>query len=275
MNPLIGAAARLATPLLLAAMGGVVSEKSGVAQLALEGMMLVGAYTAVAAGGGVAGIGAAVVVAACAGGAMGALIEKARAPAILAGVGGSLLAAGVTTYLLRLHGATGLHTLKVVPSELFLALATASVVAVSVTLGRTPVGLRLRACGENPVAAAAAGIPVARMRIVAVSVAGGLAGCAGAALSLARLGEFSENMTNGRGYLALVAVLLGRWKPVSVAGAALLFGFGDALQLWMRNEGSSIPADLQELLPYAAALVALAWGRRGTGEPKSLARDGA
>lgn len=274
MIALLESTARLSAPLVLASVGGVVSERAGVAQLGLEGFILVGAYAAVAAGGGVIGLATAVAVSAMAALGQALLVEKARTSAILAGVGFNLLATGTTTFLLRSHSAP-LRTDNLLAGEVFVAIGVAVLAAVSVMLRLSPLGLRMRACGEDPLAAAAAGIHVARLRIAAVAFSGLAGGCAGASLSLVGLGEFSENMANGRGYLAVVAVLLGRWRPLGAAAAALVFGFGDALQLWLRTEGTGIPADLQELLPYCAALIALGIRRGASGEPKSLARDGA
>ena len=274
MTPLLAATVRLATPLMLASTGGVLSERAGVAQLALEGMMLTGAYVAVASGGGLPGALAAGVVGSACGGTMGLVVERFHGSALLAGIGINLLAAGATTFLLRSHPGGALGGARLVDVEWFAGVALLGVAAVAAALKRFPIGLRIRACGENPLAARAAGITVSRVRTGTLAVSGAFAGLAGAALVLAGLGEFTENMTGGRGYLAVVAVLLGRWRPLPVALAALLFGFGDALQLWLRNEGSTVPADIQEMLPYALALVVLGAGRRSTGEPGSLARDG-
>lgn len=259
----LAAMLRLWAPLGLAALGGTLSERVGVIALGLEAMLLAGAYTAVAVAAktGSAALGA--LAGALAGALVGllhaCLVLFARVPAVLSGVGLNLGLLGLTTFLLRAHGEVGLSTQARFPAELGIPLALALALVLALLLGQTPLGLRLRACGEKPEAVRAAGLNPDRLRLGAVSAAGGLAGLGGVLLALMGLGEFTENMTSGRGYIALAAVILGRWSPLGAAGAALLFATGDALVGTLQNAGlaKALPPDLLQLLPYLAALVAL------------------
>jgi simple sugar transport system permease protein len=154
-------------------------------------------------------------------------------------------------------------------------MAALAVVAVAATWGflyGTPPGLRLRACGENPGAARAAGVDTVRIRYGAVTAAGAFAGAGGVALALSGLGAFTENMTAGRGYIALAAVIFSRWNPVGAAVAALFFGFGDALQLALQTLGyaQAIPPDFLTLLPYLLTLAALFRRSRDAAAPAAL-----
>ncbi|MBB6050899.1 ABC transporter permease subunit [Armatimonas rosea] len=272
----LAAMLRLWAPLGLAALGGTLSERVGVIALGLEAMLLAGAYTAVAVAAktGSAALGA--LAGALAGALVGllhaCLVLFARVPAVLSGVGLNLGLLGLTTFLLRAHGEVGLSTQARFPAELAIPLALALVLALAFLLGQTPLGLRLRACGEKPEAVRAAGLNPDRLRLGAVSGAGGLAGLGGVLLALMGLGEFTENMTSGRGYIALAAVILGRWSPLGAAGAALLFTAGDALVGTLQNAGlaKALPPDLLQLLPYLAALVALGLVKGRGQAPASL-----
>jgi ABC-type uncharacterized transport system permease subunit len=145
-----------------------------------------------------------------------------------------------------MKGIPGLDTGAKLPAEAMVGLAVVTVALTWFVLYKTPLGLRLRACGENARAARSSGVAVPRLRYGAVIVSGALAGLGGVALALTGLGAFTENMTAGRGYIALAAVIFGRWHPLGAAAAALLFGFGDALQLALQTAGltATIPADL-------------------------------
>jgi ABC-type uncharacterized transport system permease subunit len=256
---LLAAAIRLWMPLAFTAMGGVLSERVGVINIGLEGMMLSGAYAAVAVasktGNAYAGLVAGMVV----GGLVGLLHAiftlALRVPHILSGVGINLGALGLTTFLLNVAGGDLKTDAQLPPMA---PLAVVVVLAVWFKLYFTPRGLRLRACGENPMAARSAGVPVAKLRYGAVMMSGALAGLGGVALTLTGLGTFTQNMTAGRGYIALAAVIFGRWHPLGAAAAALFFGLGDALQLYLQTQGSSIPPDFLTLLPYVLTLAALA-----------------
>lgn len=273
---LFAAAFRLWTPLALAALGGVVSERAGVVNIGLEGMMLGGAFASVA----VARATGSVVLGLLAGIAGGALVGllhavfvlSLRVSPILSGVGLNLGMLGLTTFLLRTYGESGLNTPHQLSGESMVVLAVLLTAACSIVLYQTPLGLRLRACGESSNAARAAGLPVTRIRYAAVTVSGALAGLGGVALVLTGLGTFTENTTAGRGYIALAAVIFGRWNPLLAVCAALLFGLGDALQLSLQTAGLSqkIPPDFLTLLPYVVTLLALAFTSSRSAVPQAL-----
>ena len=276
MIPFLAAVLRLWTPLGLAALGGVVSERAGVVNLALEAKLLAGSYTAIAVtvktGQAWLGLLAGALAGALVGLVHVSLVLFARVPAVLSGVGLNLGLLGLTTFLLRLHGEGGLASPHRLPAEVGIPLTLLLVVLTAFILAQTALGLRLRACGEKPEAVRAAGVSPERLRLGAVTVAGGLAGMGGALLALMGLGEFTENMTSGRGYIALAAVILGRWSPLGAAGAALLFAGGDALVGTLQNAGYSkiLPPDLLQLLPYLAALLALGLARGRSAAPAAL-----
>lgn len=282
MTPLTGAALaallaatiRLATPLTLAALGGIVSERSGVVNIALEGMMLGAAWGSVAVAKATGNAWLGLVAGVAIGGFIGLLhalfTQALRVPHILSGVALNLGILGLTTFLLRLSP-EGLETGAQLPSLLLPLLALLLVILVTGFLFRTAGGLRLRACGENPKAARSSGVLVDRTRYGAVVVSGMLAGLGGVALTLTGLGAFTENMTAGRGYIALAAVIFGRWNPIWVTIAALLFGFGDALQLFLQTQGlTAIPPDFLTLLPYVLTLAALLLQRGRSIAPTAL-----
>lgn len=283
---LIRSALRLATPLVLAAMGGLLSERSGVVNIALEGMMLAGAFFGML-GSYLTGnpwIGA--VFGMSAGGLMGIihalLTQRMKMNHIVSGVALNIFALGLTTYLLRhifQHAGgsppvNGLPMVNIGPAEripvigsllaqqnpLFY-LAVILTVALSYLLFRTPLGLRIRAVGENPEAASTVGIRVSAMRYLAVTGSGLLGGLAGVYLSLGQLNMFAEGMSGGRGFIALAAVIFGKWTPYGAAGAAVFFGFFDALQMRLQGHtigGSPIPSEFMLMLPYLLTLIALA-----------------
>lgn len=277
---IIFAALRYWTPVVLAALGGVVSERAGVVNIGLESMMLSGAFAGVAGaqatGSVLAGAGAGVFVGAFVGLLHALFTQALRVPHILSGVGLNLGALGLTTYALRQAEAGGreLVVSASLPFGPVMALAATLVFVVWWTLARTPLGLRLRACGENPEAARAAGVNVVRLRYGALVAAGALAGLGGVALALAGLGRFTENMTAGRGYIALAAVIFGRWNPLGAAGAALFFSLGVAGEIALQTLGLSrvIPPDFLTLLPYVLTLVALAGLAGRTSAPAALGR---
>ncbi|MGA2403202.1 MAG: ABC transporter permease, partial [Syntrophobacteraceae bacterium] len=232
-----------ASPLLLAAFGGLLSELSGVINFALEGMMLSGAFAAVlgtwAAGSHWIGLFCAIFSGAFIGSVHAGASLKLRANQIVSAIAVNLLAAGLTGFFLNqlfhVYGTSpGVEALpnlgSILPQagvspdlrrlaegvSILVPAALAIGVALTVFLKWTVPGLRLRACGENPEAARAAGLMVSRIQFFAVCAGGALAGMAGAFLSIGELSQFVENMTQGRGYLAVAAVILGRWRPAGV-----------------------------------------------------------
>ena len=281
-SSLIAATLRWATPLIFAAMGGLFSERSGVVNIALEGMMLAGAFFgiwgSVRFGHWAFGLLAAMV----AGGVL-ALVHAffsihLRADQIVSGTAINFLALGVTGYLyIKIYGQEGTPTdLSTIPDvhlgfvdnvyfvgpilgdlNLMIWLAFATVLAAWLVIFRTPLGLRIRAAGEHPRAAESVGVSVYRIRYVAVVLSGMLAALGGAYLSVGFVGSFGENMTVGRGFIALAALIFGMWKPFGAMGAALLFGFSSALARAL-PEYSDQAALLFQTLPYVLTLVAVA-----------------
>jgi len=275
LAPLVVAALTWWAPVTLAALGGVVSERAGVVNIGLEGMMLAGAYvsvaTAQATGGNVLlGLAAGVVAGAVVGLLHAVFTQALRVPHILSGVGLNLGVLGLTTYAYRLHEGVGVESPRQLPGSALVVTAVVLVAALWFVLARTPLGLRLRALGENPGAVRAAGVNIGRLRYGAVVMSGALAGLGGVALALTDLHTFTENMTSGRGYIALAAVIFGRWNPLGAAGAALFFALGDALQQALQTAGSPIPPDLIQLLPYVLTLIALAGASGKNAAPAAL-----
>jgi simple sugar transport system permease protein len=280
---LLAATLRMATPLIFAAIGAVVTERSGVMNIGIEGMMLFGAFAAVAGsyytGSPWLGVLAAMIV----GGLLGLLHAWAsitlRADQIVSGVAINLLAVGVPNFLLNVlwhqPGASplvnGIPLLRVplladlpvvgpffASQDLLAYGAIALVVVVHFVMFRTPLGVHLRSVGEHPRAADSVGIDVYKMRYLAVVFSGIMAGLGGAYLSVAELSVFTKEMTQGRGFIAMGAMIFGKWTPLGGFGACLLFGFADALQLALQTSGVPIPPDLLMSIPYILTLVALA-----------------
>jgi len=280
-SSLFAATLRWATPLIFAAMGGLFSERSGVVNIALEGMMLVGAFFGIWGSVEFGHWAIGLLTAMLAGGLL-ALIHAffsihLRAEQIVTGTAINFLAIGLTGYLyIRIYGDEGtpseLSTIPDIPLgrigdiyfvgpildglNLMIWLAFASVVLTWVVIYRTPVGLRIRAAGEHPRAAESVGVSVYATRYAAVTLSGVLAALGGAYLSIGFVGSFTENMTVGRGFIALAALIFGMWKPFGAMGAALLFGFSSALARAL-PEYSDQAALLFETLPYVLTLVAV------------------
>jgi general nucleoside transport system permease protein len=292
----LDAAVRTATPLALAALGESAVERAGIINIGLEGAIIAGAFAALV-GAGAAGAGLGLAAAACAGLAVGALFAAfavgLRADQIITGTAVTLLALGVTGALYRtLYGTGGaaltIPTLRPVPvpglAELPLVgralfaqpLTTYALYLLAPALWwwlyRTHSGLALRAVGENPAAAAAAGIAPARVQLLALLLGGATGGLAGGTLVLAQVGTFAEGMSAGRGFIAIAVVALGRWHPAGVVAAAFVFGAATALQFLFQAMGWAVPYQLFLALPYALTLVALA-GAAGRGAaPAALGR---
>jgi len=266
-----------ATPLIYAALAGVISERSGIINIGLEGMMAAGAFTAVATSGAtgsaVVGIVAGILAGALFGLFLGILATRFRVDQIVAGTGINLIAVGGAAFALVLvFGQPGAS--KEVPalgdaSWMLTALAFVCAAGLHGLLYYTPWGLRVRACGENPHAVAAAGLSPLRTRVLAVTIGGALAGLGGAYLSVGELNLYSDGMVAGRGFIALAAVIFGRWTPFGATGAAVFFGLFEALQFALQRSG--IPNEAMQALPYVAALVALAGL---TGRVRAPAADG-
>jgi simple sugar transport system permease protein len=284
---LVQTAVQAITPILLASIAGVLCGRAGVFNVALEGQMLVGAFMGVigstfthsAAAGVAAAVAGSVVFSLAL--AYGATVY--RGDPIVIGIGMNLLASGLTAYLLRvIFGVSGtfsspsivglgrvaIPAIMGVPvlgwafgrqSALTWA-AWALTALVSVVLFKTPVGLRLRGVGEDPDAAETLGIDVIRYRIATVLLSGALTGLAGAQLSLGAVSVFAEDMSAGRGWIAVVAVMLGRNNPLYAAAACVLFGFADAISIHLQSLG--LPNQLTDMSPYLATLAALVVSHR-------------
>jgi ABC-type uncharacterized transport system permease subunit len=262
---LLFSAVRLATPLLLAALGGLFSERSGVINIGLEGLMLAGAFTAAVmthySGNPWVGLLAAILA-----GTGVALIHavaciRYRADQVVSGTAINILFLGVPALLSgALFESTG-ATPQIPRSELLpLAPIVFAFALVPVTwwvLNRTPFGLRLRAVGENPEAADTAGVNVARIRYAGVLLSGALAAIGGAYLSIGQSSLFTRNMTAGRGFIALAALIFGKWRPVQTMLACLLFGVAEALSIQMQGV-SEIPVQFIQIIPYVLTIVVLA-----------------
>jgi general nucleoside transport system permease protein len=280
-SALLAATLRYATPLLFAGLGGLVSERSGVVNIGLEGMMLMGAFFG-AWGADITGswfLGTLIgVLAGMALAAIHAFFSiNLRADQIVAGFALNFVALGLTGYLyVDIYGEQGTpDDLPEVPNvhlptgdlgfigkaienqNLLVWGALVALVVVWLVVFRTRGGLRLRSVGENPRAAETVGVDVLRTRWVAVLVSGALAALGGAFLSIGFVHSFSQNMTAGKGYIALAAMIFGRWKPVGLFLATLLFGFGSALAQRL-PEFSPSAATLFQALPYVLTLVAVA-----------------
>lgn len=270
----------MATPIALPALGGTFSERSGVVNIAMEGIMLIGAFFAVLfsylTNNPWLGLVGAVI--------MGALISllfawftvNIGADQIIVGMGINIFAAGLTAFMLNLifgFGGTPRETpplpnltLPVIKDIPFIgpiigqqnSVVYIMLLAVFIShyfLFRTNLGLRIRAVGENPQAADAAGINVWRIRYLGVILGGMLSSLGGVYLSLGLLNSFEVNMSSGRGYIALAAMIFGKWTPIGSLGASLLFGFAMALSMVL--QGSGISANLIQMLPYALTILAL------------------
>lgn len=279
---------RIAIPYLFAATGGVVSERSGLIALGLEGYMLGGAFCGALASyySGSPWIG---LLGAAAGGAALALLYaltaiRYRADQVVVGIAINLLVIGATRFFLRLafhssansprvpgfgaeQSGTGLGALATNP---LFWIGVGSVAFVAWLLYRTPFGLRVRAVGEHPAAATSVGIPVARVRYTAAALSGALAALGGAYLALDQH-QFSAEMTAGRGFIALAAVIFGRWDPVRAALACLLFAAAETLQIQLQGT-QAIPSQFVEMIPYALTIIALAGVVRRAIPPASLGK---
>lgn len=268
-----------AAPIVYAALGGVISERSGVINIGLEGMMIAGAFGAVyvsgVTGSPLLGLVAGIIFGGVLGLVLGVAATRFKVDQIVAGTGINLVAAGAAAFALTLiyhqPGASPqVHALgnDVYWLVVFALLCTAALHGI---LYYTPWGLRIRACGENPRAVQNADIDPLALRLQAVIVSGALAGLGGAFLSIGEVNIFSDGMTAGRGFIALAAVIFGRWTPFGAAGAALFFGFFEALELVLQGSIGWLPSDAMQAIPYIAALVAIAGV---VGKTRAPAADG-
>ncbi|NUL83500.1 MAG: ABC transporter permease [Armatimonadetes bacterium] len=285
---LLNSTLRVSTPLILAALGGLLCERAGVINIALEGKLLMGAFVAswiaLSTGNPWLGVAGAMTAAAILGLLHGFMTQKLRIDQIVSGVGINMLAFGGTTLLYRAliepleRAGTGsvsaglkgfdagwLQSMPVL-GRLLADLNWLTIIAIALPfvihfgLYRTRWGLRVTATGNDAAKARSMGAPVLKLRYLGVVYAGLLTGLAGAFLTVGSVPQFRENMSAGRGFIALAALIFGRWTPMGAAGAALGFGFFEALQLrWQVNPpfGKEIPTDLLFALPYLLTVIAL------------------
>ena len=254
------------TPIIYAALGGVISERSGIVNIGLEGMMIGGAFTAVVisglTGNPVLGLLAGIGAGALLGWILGIAATVFKADQIVAGTGINLVAAGGAAFaLMLLYNQPGASPqVNALGNGFWILVALAFVCAFVLhgVLYYTPWGLRVRACGENPRAVNDAALNPLRLRTAAVIISGALAGLGGAFLSIGEVNIYSDGMTAGRGFIALAAVIFGRWTPWGATGAAIFFGFFEALQYVLQGRIGWLPSDAMQAVPYVAALVAIA-----------------
>lgn len=273
---------RLATPLCFAAMGGLISERSGVINLALEGLMLIGAFTAAA----VAYGSGSPVLGFLAGGAAGAALALIfgffvlvlRADQVVVGMGINLLSAGISPFLNKYFFQVTSSTPSLAIDQRFVygptVFALLSVLALSFWMRRSLSGLWLRVAGEHPQALVSAGIHLMKTRWFAVIASGVFAGWGGAVLSTMLASQFSRQMTAGNGFIAIAALILGRWSPLPTAIVCILFGFTDALQIRLQSVFSGADTlwllQLIQMLPYLLTLAVLAGALHRSRAPKAL-----
>ena len=290
------ATVRMATPLLLAALGETLTERAGVINIGLEGVVLCGAFGALVgagAGGPAAGFAAGALAGAATALLFGLFTVILRADQIITGTAVTLFSLGLTGTLYRtVYGETGaalstptagpvrvpgLASLPVVGPALFAQPPATYALYLLVPalwwwMFRTHAGLALRAVGERPEAAAAAGVRPKRVRLGAVLFGGALGGVSGATLVVAQAGTFAEGMSAGRGFIAIAIVVLGRWHPAGVALASLLFGLASALQYLFQSMGWDLPYQTFLVLPYLLTLAALAGALGRARAPAALGR---
>jgi len=296
LSAFLESAIRTATPLGLAALGELVVERAGIINISLEGVILCGAFGALLGsgyGGVVGGFAGAIAFGIATSALFAWFVVRIRTDQIIAGTALTMLALGVTGTLYRaLYGTAGaalsIATARPVAIPLFSRIPVigaglfnqpiasyvfyASIPLVWWWMYRTLAGLGLRAVGESPIAARAAGIRLARVRTLSLLFGGAMGGLAGGTLVLAQAGTFAEGMSAGRGFIAIAIVVLGRWHPVGIAIAAFVFGAASAIQYLLQAAGLGLPYQLFLALPYVLTLAALAGVAGRTRAPAGLAK---
>ena len=285
---------RLATPYLYAALGEMFAQRSGVLNLGVEGIMLMGAYTGFFVGMTTGNLWLGLLSAALVGLLMGLLMAfisvTLQAEQGISGIGLHLFGLGLSSLLFKktlgsVETISGFQPVKIpllgdlpLVGEVFFnhsVLVYGAFLLVPLAawvLNRTTLGLRIRAVGQNPEAADSLGVSVAGVRYFTVSLGGVLAGVAGASLSIALINLFQENMTNGQGFIAVALVYFGGWSPLGVLAGALLFSFVNALQLWIQVKGINLPSDVAVMMPYVLTIAALTFAVRRARQPAALTK---
>jgi simple sugar transport system permease protein len=280
---ILGAALVLAVPIMLGAMAGVMSERVGVVNIAIEGQLLTGAFMAAVVstltGNQIIGLIAAMVTAAAFSAVLAVFSVRFLAQQIIVGVVLNVLAIGVTNFLyqqwltedaastnapgtLPIISIPFLSQIPILGPVLFenritVYIAIIVVIVLWFVLFKTKLGLRARAVGEHPLAADTVGINVGRTRFWWVTLGGLLAGLGGATLTIGNAGSFGREMSGGLGFIALAVVILGRWHPIYAASAALLFGFSIILRIWANQVSPGIPTSFITMVPYLVTLIAV------------------
>jgi general nucleoside transport system permease protein len=290
----LGGMFRLAVPILLAALGEMITERAGTINLGIDGIMTAGAFAAIVCAW-LGGWGLGLAGAAAIGGLYGLLLAvsviRYGANQIIVGIAISLIGVGLTSYLFQLWQPSGqmvifvplvpvvtvpwLVDLPFVGSIFFkqnlLTYATAAILLVAIyLLARTRLGIVLKAVGDDPNAAEVRGIDTSKVRHLALVIGGALMGLGGAAITLGVLGSFNDGLTNGRGYVALAVVIIGRWTPLGAFLGALLFAFFDSLALRAQGGMALLPTEFFSILPYAMTLLVLVLTARSKVAPRSL-----
>lgn len=296
LTAFLAAAVRLAMPLIYGGLGETISEKAGILNIGLEGVMLSGAFFSFAG----AWFSKSLIIGLLCGAAGGLLVSTIHSflsihlnqNQSVSGLALNMLFLGLTSFLFKLMSASqgymsittfpavpipGLSKIPLIGPAFFSCDVLTYVLYLLVILiwlfyRKTNLGLSFAAIGENPQAAESAGIPVGRYRWIAMAVNGILGGIGGAYLVLVQLGVFTEDMISGRGYIALATVILGRYTPFGMFGAALLFGAANALQIRLQAIGVSVSPFLLAILPYALTLVAMLGAIGKSSEPEALAK---
>jgi ABC-type uncharacterized transport system permease subunit len=285
---ILAASIRLAVPYTLAGLGGTYSERSGVVNIGLEGMMLTGAFTAVAvtnaSGSPWVGLAAAILVGMLLGLIHAVVCVTFKADQIVSGLALIVFAAGITVFCawllynrtqIQVEAYLRVPVLHTIPffKELFIHipplvfLTVAIVIASHFILFKTVFGLRLRSVGEHPQAADTLGISVAKMRYTGVIISGALSGMAGAYLSLEHAHYFVKGISAGRGFIGLASMIFGKWTPFGTAGAGMLFGFGEAIKPYLPKV---VPSQFIDMIPYVLTILVLASAIGRATPPASL-----
>ena len=279
---LFAAAIRLATPIIYAGLGGMFSERVGIVNIGLEGTMLTSAFTGVVASYYTGNPWIGVLVSVITGGLVSLILAvltiKYAGDQIVSGTGINIMALGFTSYMTQIiwgnrgasDGVQGISDIAIpivkdipVIGPIFgthsplVYLMPLVVYASYYVLFKTPFGLRIRAVGEHPVAAETAGVGVIKIKYTGVIISGMLAGLGGAFLSLSHLNLFTRGMTGGRGFIAMAAMIFGKWMPFGILGSGLLFGFADALQIRLQSLGI-LPPQIILMIPYLLTIAILA-----------------
>jgi len=290
----LGGTLRLATPIAFAALGETIAERSGTLNLGIDGMMTAGALAAVigaSLGGWPLGLLFAALTGLALAVGMGAAVLWGRASQIVIGIALSLISLGLTSYVFQLWQPSGqsmvfvplaptirLPVLSRIPflgdvlfSQSILTYACALTLAViAIVLGRSRIGLVIKAVGDDPRAATLRGVDVLRTRLAALAFGGMMAGVGGAAITIGFLGSYSDGITAGRGYIAIAVVIIGRWSPAGAVLGALLFAFFDSLSLRIQGQSGGWPSEAYTIMPYAMTLLVLVLTARARAAPRAL-----